>query len=104
MTFVGTALLTRDGGHIRVEYFVEKFSKNIRLYIDYVINIFLIILLIYIIRFSFIYMELQEGMISQSLGLPYSFFSFGITIGLIFTVFYSFKGLLFLITSKKSRK
>lgn len=70
LTFLGAAVLIREGKHLTVEYFVEKFPKAVRTVVAYGVDILLVgLLTLLLLQISAVWAS-SAVLVSPSLGIP----------------------------------
>src|SRR5690625_5264971 len=73
MSLIGAAVGIRKAAHVSINIFSSKLSKKIQVYLDYLINVVITILMIFLLIQSIKFSLQMVGQSSPTLGIPMSY-------------------------------
>jgi TRAP-type transport system small permease protein len=88
MTFLGASIAFYDGSHIKVDSLIDYLSDKYRNIIRSFVEILTVLTISYMAYLGFLYFEGTVSSVSPILGISMGFFSFGMPLLFVFSVFH----------------
>ena len=89
MIFIGAALSTKDGTHIKLDYFMDKFPKKIQKIIDFLMDSGIIIVCLILIYAELLLAKSQLTFLTAALRIPMAYVTFSIAFGSFFIIVFT---------------
>ena len=83
LALLGSASATKIGGHVSIDFIVEKMPKNVRRVIDMVVAIVVSVTLVVIIKYGLDLALQAKIKVTPILRVPYTYIDIAIPIGLV---------------------
>jgi len=89
LAYLGCAFVSRDNSHLRVEYFIEKFPKNIIFILNTVYKLCPLFILILLSKHIYKFYEFQHGITVAGVGFPVLYFTYAFVVGFTLIAVYT---------------
>lgn len=88
LTFLGAALVVKERGHTRIDFFVRKLFRNKFKYVNVLLNLIISIFLIALTAYSVPIIKAALKDVTPGLGIPYGYVFFALPFGAILMIIY----------------
>ena len=89
LTYLGCAFVARDNGHLKVEYFIDKFPYRIKFFLNTVYKLCPLIILILLSKSIYKFYEFQTGIIVAGVGFSVLYFTYSFVVGFALIAIYN---------------
>ena len=101
MIFIGVSYGMAKNTHVNLDYFVEKFPSSVRKTIKHTLNVIIYISLVYLLWYSFKYVDDQMKINSPAMGYPMGLVALAMPVSIVLTLIRTVQSSFNIIKSKE---